>query len=482
MAWWDQLWRSTHRRPESQSGKPQTASKPTRPIVGEPKPRHIHLGIDFGTCWSKIVLRDYEANTQRAFVVRVPRRGETERQYRIPSAVNLSGGTLYFGWSGDARATGNRSVAFRSIKMRAAFPNAPEHSRLPKLPDGFTATELASLVVAYLIQVGGEAATQYVGGLPKGPMKPRIGMTIGVPMSLGQDTGLRDRFVGIARTALDLHHNGAPSFDQGLDLSRARDLLDGSRRRLETKAPVQDPREWVRSEAESGLLWIFESPRVASGLYICVDVGAGTTDVSVFRIADQFEEDTWIKGKLAFYSAVSDRPGVDALDDAIVLGLGDQTTDVRTIENDLIRQHGLSDSVKSVIQQIFAVYRKGWSSAYQKLPLQKEWHPFGLFVLGGGSKIDSVRTALQKSPWPPQLADRLCKQNEFPIDLFEMPRKAGELALAPFAGDGAFLLVAYGLSFMRGDVPPVETPDEMPAYEPPRAPKRSIDQDEYYPK
>jgi len=74
----------------------------------------------------------------------------------------------------------------------------------------------------------------------------------------------------------------------------------------------------------------------------------------------------------------------------------------------------------------------------------------------------------------------MLKQIEFPADLFELPRKNGELA--PFAGDGAFLLVAYGLSFMGGDVPPVETPDEMPEYEPPRMPRRSIDQDEYYPK
>jgi len=335
-------------------------------------------------------------------------------------------------------------------------------------------------VVAYLIQTGAEAATRYVGSLPKGLLKPRIGVTIGVPMSLNQDVHLRDLFVDIARTGLDLYHNNAPPFDGGLGLSRARKLLDESKKRLASKGLVRDHREWVRSEAEAGLLWIFESPRVAAGLYMCVDVGAGTTDVSVFRIAETFEEDTWVKGKLAFYSAVSGRPGVDAIDDAIVAQLGGPKREVRTFENDLIQQQGLAGTVNPVLSEIFGVYRNGWRSAYEKLKKQSAWHQYGLFVLGGGSKINAVTKSLTKSPWPGQLDDRTLKQKEFPNDLFELPRRPGELA--PFGGDGAFLLVAYGLSFIGAEVPPVENPNEMPPYEPERAPRRSIDQDEYYPK
>src|SRR5262245_58220637 len=132
--------------------------------------------------------------------------------------------------------------------MRAAFPDAPEYAGLPNLPAGFTAAEVASLVVAYLVQLGAEAATRYVGGLALGPITPRIGMTIGVPMGLGQEAALRDTFVDIARTGLDLFHNNAPAFENGLDLARAKGLLDESRRRLIAKGIVRDHREWVRSE------------------------------------------------------------------------------------------------------------------------------------------------------------------------------------------------------------------------------------------
>ena len=366
----------------------------------------------------------------------------------------------------------------------AAFPDAPEYLALPLLPKGLTAEDLATLAVTYLIQIGAKTAESYVSGLGgREKRQPRIGMTIGVPMGLGQHEHLRDRFVGIARTALDLHHNAAPSLEAGLSVATAKKLLDASRKRLKAKGPVHDPREWVRSEAEAGLLWIFQSPNVPPGLYICVDVGAGTTDVSVFRIAQTFEDDVWIKGKLAFYSAVSSMPGVDALDQAITKALDGACGDVRGLEGELIVKHGLTGhpELQHVLRKMFAVYQNAWREGYRKLVELRHWEDFGLFVLGGGSKIAEVTRTLGDDLWKGQLAGRNPCPHDVPSDIYELP-EGRQGSLVSFKGDGTFLLVAYGLSFMGGDVPPCEAPDQMPNYAPPRNPTRSIDQDEYYPK
>src|SRR5690606_10037199 len=78
---------------------PTGASNDDRGAAGGPKvPRRIHLGVDWGTSWSKIVFRDYQAlGGDRSIVVRhsdaLP-----ERDYRVPSLIVEAGGLLSFGW------------------------------------------------------------------------------------------------------------------------------------------------------------------------------------------------------------------------------------------------------------------------------------------------------------------------------------------------------------------------------------------------
>jgi hypothetical protein len=472
-------------QPKPSSAKLQTRSR------NESATRSVQLGIDFGTCWSKIVIRDYEANTDRAFVVRVSRNKKGETDFRIPSAVTFLNGSLYFGWSGVEKGSNRAGIVYRSIKMRAAFSTSIEYSDLPPMPAGLTEEDLATLVVAYLIQIASAAAVDYTTALPDGPKLPRPGMSIGVPMSLGQDSKRRSLFVQIARVAFEMCQHQLPSLADGLDSKAALRMLEEARLRLEKKGPPREPRDWVRSEAEAGLHWILRSPRVPRRLYMCADVGAGTTDVSVFRIVEQFEDGTWYKGRLAFYSAVSGLPGVDGIDARIASQAGCSIDKVRGHENELIRDGKLDADAElvQVIGRMYGIHREAWRQGYAKDKGEENWKRFGLFVLGGGSKIDAVVNAIGKSTWPGRLDDRRPISCDQPTDLFEMPVRSkarnwfgAAEELKRFTGDSAFLLVAYGLSYMGGDVPSSDTPDQVDAYSPPRMPRRSIDQDEYYPK
>ncbi len=157
--------------------------------------RHVHLGVDFGTCWSKLVLRDYQASTDRCFVVRPGVAFGGSSDYRIPSSVTVADGRLYFGWTGEAEASRLGAYVIRSPKMGAAFPATV---RDLSLYAGLSAEDVSILVVTYLLQLGFYHARAYCAALSPAAT-PRMSMSMGVPMSVLDESPLRDRFLTIAR-------------------------------------------------------------------------------------------------------------------------------------------------------------------------------------------------------------------------------------------------------------------------------------------
>ena len=442
--------------------------------------RHVHLGVDFGTCWSKLVLRDYQAPTERCFVVRPGDAFDAGKNYRIPSSVTVDGNRLHFGWSGQLRAPQAETDVIRSPKMRAAFPSifgGLDHDV------GLSAEDVSILVVTYLLQVGGSCAQAYCAALSP-PATPRMSMSMGAPMSVLDQDSLRIQFLTIARVAFDIWkaEEEQPSFADGVDIDRAQALIASARHRTAGR-PVSSTRNWIRSEAEAGLLWIFRSPSVSEGLYGCVDVGAGTTDVSFFRIRERHEGNAWVKDALGFYRARSLPPAMDVLDECLaeIDGHGVSPDLLRGSENTIIKRRGLTgdERVASVCRQIFDTYHHTWVKAYEKEKRESAWHQYRLFVLGGGSKVDVVVKALQRSVWEGRLARRTIGDAGFPDDLFDWPEN-GRRSL--FREDATFLLVAYGLSFLSADVPTVDTPSEIKPLIIDQHPRMPIDQDERYPK
>src|SRR5208282_3575266 len=100
--------------------------------------RRVHLGIDYGTSTSKIVLRDYGApGGEAAFVVL------RDESFRIPSRVCVAANELIFG---DGSKSAGECDIYESLKMRVAVEvtgNQRYYFGSPvKLPDGFTAHDL----------------------------------------------------------------------------------------------------------------------------------------------------------------------------------------------------------------------------------------------------------------------------------------------------------------------------------------------------
>jgi len=422
--------------------------------------RPIHLGIDYGTSTSKLVLRDYAApGGERAVLI------GKRNNYRFPSTVSCSADRIFLGQKpSGGLIEGERATCYESIKMRVAdeVKNSPGryyYGAQREFPSGFRARDFATLSVWSLISEGESAARD---SLKNADIK--LGMTLGVPMSFFADDELRDEFLMIARTAWHLHRNRGPLRGDAINLNDARHWLDEAYQAVRLKGPVSSTqvRDWLRSEAEASMLWAFRSPGVPSGPYLKVDVGAGTTNASMFRIVDTFSEGQWVKSGFAFFGTFSGPYGMDAVDHALATHLSmnvDDSLDLRAQEDRLLHDAGALDSTRQTFRQIRNSPIEAWRRGYRKImssPYEvRAWEEANIFVIGGGSLVTPLRNFLARHPNGHSISMPQ-RQSDVPSDLHLESGSAITSNLMPF------LMVAYGLSNLGLAVPQAETPDRIP--------------------
>ena len=315
----------------------------------------------------------------------------------IPSTVSIDGDAMHFGFAAESRADCAVGV-YRSLKMLCAYPDRFYGDRA-ELPPGLSARDLATLHVAYLIQLGQEAGKRYA---TRYRAEYSMGVTLGVPMAQLDNTGLQQMFVDIAREAFALRDkidllNGAAIAEARQALATVREALSGSF--------PEEPRDWVRSEAEAALFWAHGSPHISHGRYACVDVGAGTTSASWFHISPARSGGALVKDRLSFYGAACMPPGCDAIDAKLAQHLGLATSaETRGQEAELIerlRVPGRAE-VDDVLGEIANVYGLASKEAFEKEKSSLRWKHVGrVFFLGGGSKLEAVRQRLiaRKKDW-----------------------------------------------------------------------------------
>jgi hypothetical protein len=426
--------------------------------------RRIHLGIDYGTSNSKLVVRDFEgAGGDRAYVLL------DEDSPRFSSSLAVTADTVLLGVR---RSTRRRALQharwFDSVKMRVASELKQAGSRLfygvpTPLPEGLTAKDLAALTVWWLITEAYQGAASLVRLRGDQVLSP--GMTMGVPMSFLTDPELRTEFADIARAGWELFRRGPKLTGREIALAAARrNVREALKVVQEDPLPLDETRLWIRSEAEAALWWAFRSPQVPEGPYVKVDVGAGTTNASVFRIVtglpDGVASGQAVKLRMTFFGASSRATGMDAIDERLAAWRGIEATSLthlRGHEDRLLAQSAARITCKGGLAGMHEALRDAWGQMRGLRPTALEVRAWltesKLFVLGGGSLVEVVRTAMTEMP--------VNDGRRFPIIHLEAPpdlvsggrRVTGELL--------PFVLVAYGLSVLAPPIPLVETPDTV---------------------
>jgi hypothetical protein len=349
------------------------------------------------------------------------------------------------------RATSGWSV-YESIKMRMVGHYVDGEVKQPH-PD-LQWHELAIGSVWWLLSAAERYAIDLIGP------DLQLGMTLGVPRAYMRSDPERNLFLTVARAAWRLFRTEGALKRPTIAVEQlARSCKAAYAHFVELDA--EQVKEWIRSEAEAAMWWAFRSPSVGTGPYAKVDVGAGTTNASVFRITGRHEDGRWVKDGLAFFGAHSDPCGMDdvckALAGALQADAPSSFFDLRGQEEGLFTNSGLAQACGPAFDGIRRAFREAWRQMLFKnggaVAEMEAWRGCAIAFLGGGG---SVKALMDHVKIHPQNGDPLSRLPlEAPPDL----RLAGE---RPPPEAVRFLLVAYGLSTIGLDIPEATGPDDIP--------------------
>ena len=116
--------------------------------------------------------------------------------------------------------------------------------------------------------------------------------------------------------AFQLYRQGRPMEGERISRVKARGSPDAAITAVCSEPAIakDDLRAWIRTDAEAALLWPFHSPAVPEGPYAKIDIGAGTTNASIFRVVADPETGYKTRERISFFGACSKPTGMDAID------------------------------------------------------------------------------------------------------------------------------------------------------------------------
>ena len=156
-------------------------------------------------------------------------------------------------------------------------------------------------------------------------------------------------------------------------------------------------RNWIRPEAEAAMSLPVKSPSVDEGPYAEVDIGAGTTNASIFSIVSQYRNRRWVKDRLMFFGAYSEPAGMDSVDAAIArVEAGHDWYSLRGRERRFLARR--REQYTEVLANIREAYLMAWRRAARKLSHAEKmrFRTHHIFVTGGGSLVPEITEALRQ--------------------------------------------------------------------------------------
>ncbi|MGH8013072.1 MAG: hypothetical protein ACREQ4_11270 [Candidatus Binataceae bacterium] len=243
----------------------------------------------------------------------------------------------------------------------------------------------------------------------------RFTYNLGVPLkSVDERFGLSSIYEELAFRALRL----SAEMEQGIKLEKVRGWI-AALKSTSTPDSKTNPVQ-LRTEAGAALVGWLLSPNSRPGMYAILDIGAWTTDISVFRCIKAADREG---GKVSsdFYSTEVARNAMNEIDELTRTGLrrlwslNDQPGQTRpeptldflrscrekavlaTVRLEVLRNTRYSPlpafhyACAYTSERILDVLRSALKTAQkEKEPLQKDWGKCHLFVCGGGAAESSL--------------------------------------------------------------------------------------------
>lgn len=208
-------------------------------------------------------------------------------------------------------------------------------------------------------------------------------------------------------------------------------------------------------EAVAQMASYFMSLSAEKKIHGVIDLGAGTTDISIFML----DED----GCVNWYNAVIEPGGMEKVESAVagLLSKGGRSVTYPKLQKAMAETAHQSPAVREKVRsQLGEIWEKtrypAWGPAYNKNRAEGAWKKdkVKIFVCGGGSNLPYVEEIFGRCwhdvSWGP----------------YEVVRLHAPLNFKGSPGDFARLSVAYGLTFPRQELPENKLPKDCPDHTP----------------
>ena len=456
---------------------------------GATPPRQVIIGLDFGTSGTKVAFRDWGPQ-EGGEILHLIDFGVDLRlgfpRFSVPSSLAVEDGEVFFGEEAESKSRFGCQT-FRCLKTALLNPDIRKsRASLPEKADLEEGDVPGTLGLEAQAEFQATLFLAYVLHRSWGPIQqafPDMGqdefsINLDVPVNHLQDSKEESLFRQVCAHALLMR----TQVDQRMGLTEALHLWEQVRRTDDSRRLLQPgSRAEVVAEGQALIQGVGVAREWGQGSnYVAIDLGAGTTDVGVFRL-HAFRE----KGKMGFtrripfYSAMTALVGCDSIDQSLLERTGAKPAAfermrgaVRAAKSELCASDGeesvsltggwelsrqdLIEAVRPTAEQSFEHYQTAFGQAYKKDRNQCFWEELKLFVMGGGSLIPDFREKFWAPPRP------IVKD----VELWEVPGMEGaEVCGASTDGitpeEIPFLVVANGLTFSTAWMPELVTPDDV---------------------
>lgn len=372
----------------------------------------VVVGFDFGTYSTKVLFRKRNDDVARVLTLGDPVPGYPS--FASPSLVSLEQGRLWFGGEALAHTQG---ALYRSLKVRLLGPATEPDNEYPPGP----CPDL--LVAAYLTW----AFRAVRNGIDRQYPDAGIRLNVAAPMDHLEDQKLKARYLQIVQAAWTIAFGRAPiPVTQGCRLDEIEDALHSL---LSREVLGEDERKFdVLPETVTAIVSLSMNPRMMPGMYLIVDVGAGTTEISV-----NYSNEQGIDHRVVCYC-----------DQTVMIG-GDQFS--RLSELPSKQQQDQCDSLASELAKRCAkVWALGRLKDAPNHFARQRWKSLTILLAGGGTRHPAVRGIFRN---PSVFLDRL---RQYQVECEVMSHSPTSVDLGSHnsaAADLPLLVVAHGLTRER---------------------------------
>ena len=463
--------------------------EPSPPIRKKIEKIHIQVGLDFGTSCTKFV---FSQQGRRFFKVlsfkhnlpiypnfSLPSLAAIDKQGELllgtEAAKFLSDKEWDFGFQRfKVIVAGNYDDSLRDQKTEEKFYKYRDSNQYHK---SFTPEKLTSIYIAYAMK----EARSLITKLPEyEDAELDIAFNICMPIEHIENNSVRMAFEDIftKAEAIELAWQ-----DLGDSFNPVKD--DPS---LEHFPSDQEKRVFAIPEAIASIASYLISLRREDGLHAVIDLGAGTTDISICNLVSPGGESQsiWYAAKnLPFGTINIERLIADFVRDCHADEKECKCSDVYEILLSL-RSSNFSNGkyahqkavlYRSAWDELGAIresshYRHAWGGAYNHLKSQTKWEKVEVFLCGGGASLPFASDVFSIPWWDlikgPYQVSRLPIPDDY---------DSGE-ADAPFER----MAVAYGLAIPKPSLETYTMPKDAPDQTPPKLHYVLPDRDEIYAK